>query len=177
MSVFWWGRKWFFCVCWWWNFSEPSPTLDWWNYKGPNQCWLEDWESRISCRLCEGHHKAEQWWFFLLSQPVLIQSIIKEVMLGPKTMLKPKSMLSQKQFQPYWDSKVFHNCFHYWSIIDKLNYLAMFTCHDIQFVIIHVPDIALAPSQEHGEAAKYHQLFKECIQSWHAIPSKNEWCI
>ena len=50
----------------------------------------------------------------LLSQPMLIQSIFKEVELGPRMTMKAVSMPSQKLLQPYPYSKVFDNCFHYW---------------------------------------------------------------
>ena len=61
----------------------------------------------------------------LLSQPLLIQSILKEVGLGPRMMWKTVPAPSQKILQPYPDSKVVDNRFHYQLIIGELNYLDM----------------------------------------------------
>ena len=62
-----------------------------------------------------------------LSQPALIQSIIKDVKLGPRASLKPVQAPSTKILHHAFRSKDFNNRFHYRSVIDKLNYLAGFT--------------------------------------------------
>ena len=99
--------------------------------------------------------KQNNYGSILLLQPALIQSILKEVGLGPRMALKTVPMLSQKILQPYPDSKVFNNCFHYWLIMGKLDYLAMLTCPDIQFVIHSCVSYCTCPNQEHGEAVEY----------------------
>ena len=90
----------------------------------------------------------------LLLQPMLIQSILKEVGLGPRMMMKLVPVPSQKLFQSYLVLKVFNNCFHYWSIIGKLNYLAMLTHLDIQLAVHSCTRYSTCPKQEHGEAVK-----------------------
>ena len=62
-----------------------------------------------------------------LSQPALIQSIIKDVKLGPRASLKPVLVPSTKRVQHALGSKDFNNKFHYRSVIGKLNYLAGLT--------------------------------------------------
>ena len=62
-----------------------------------------------------------------LSQPALIQSIIKDVQLGPRASLKPVLAPSTKIFQHTLGSKDFDNRFHYRSAIGKPNYLAGLT--------------------------------------------------
>ena len=86
---------------------------------------------------------------------MLIQSILKEVVLGLRMTLKPVLTPSQKILQPYLDSKVFNNRFHYQSIIDTLNYLTMFMYPDIQFVVHSCARYSTCPKQEHGEAVEY----------------------
>ena len=62
-----------------------------------------------------------------LSQQALIQSIIKEIKLGPRASLKPVLVPSTKILQHALGSKDFVNRFHYRSFISKLNYLAGLT--------------------------------------------------
>ena len=126
-------------------------TLDWWSYKGSNQYWIENWGLKISCRLCGVYIERNNDGKILLLQPMLIQSILKKVGLGPRMMLKPVPTSSQKLLQPYLSSKVFKNCFHYWSLIGKLNYLAMLTPPDIQVVVHSCARYSTCPKQKHGE--------------------------
>ena len=60
-----------------------------------------------------------------LSQPALIQSIIKDIKLGPRASLKPVPAPSTKILQHALGSKDFDKRFHYRSVIGKLNYLVV----------------------------------------------------
>ena len=79
-----------------------------------------------------------------LSQPVLIDNIIKDIGIGP----------GSKILHYFTESPDFGH-FHYWSVIAKFNYLAELTRPDIQFAVHSCARFSTFAKHEHGEATKY----------------------
>ena len=60
-----------------------------------------------------------------------------------------------KDFAFYLDSEPFDNHFYYKSIIGKVNYWIMLTCHDKQFAVYSCASFSTCPEEEHGDAVEY----------------------
>ena len=70
-----------------------------------------------------------------LSQPALIDTIIKDASIRPHTTIKYVSAFSSRILQYFTEYPDFDGHFHYWSLISKLNYLAQLKRLDIQFAV------------------------------------------
>ena len=88
-------------------------------------------------------------------QTALIQSIIKDIKIGPRASLKPMLAPSTKILQHTLRSKDFDNKLYYRSVIGKLNYLAGLTQPDIQYAVHACARFSANPKQKHGEAIEH----------------------
>ena len=80
-----------------------------------------------------------------ISQPTLIQCIIKNINLGPRAS-KPVPSPSTKNLQHAVESKDFNVRFYYRSVVGKLNYLAGWLNLTFNLPSISVQDLALIPN-------------------------------
>ena len=91
---------------------------------------------------------------FSLSQPHLIQSIIKDMNLPPHTNPKDMPALISKPLQPDPNGKPFSQTWSYRSIIGKLNFLEKSTWPDIAYAVHQCARFTTDPRASHDEAVK-----------------------
>lgn len=90
-----------------------------------------------------------------LTQPALIQSILRDIGFGPNTSTKPVPAASSRILHYHHDSPDFDGHFNYRSAIGKLNYVAQLTHPEIAFAVHACARFSTCPKKEHGEAVEY----------------------
>jgi hypothetical protein len=96
-----------------------------------------------------------------LSQPHLIDDILRDVNLSKRSPGKTTPAASTKILHRNSSSPAFDNQFNYRSVIGKLNFLEKCTCPDISYAVHQCARFSADPRKPHGEAimhiAKYLQ--------------------
>jgi hypothetical protein len=96
-----------------------------------------------------------------LSQPHLIDDILRDVNLSKRSPGKTTPAASTKILHRNSSSPAFDNQFNYRSVIGKLNFLEKCTCPDISYAVHQCARFSANPRKPHGEAimhiAKYLQ--------------------
>jgi hypothetical protein len=90
-----------------------------------------------------------------LSQPALIQDIIKDMNTGPLTSPKPVPARSSRILHYFPESPNFSGPFDYQSAVGKLNYVAQLTRPDIAYAVHQCARFSTCPKKEHGDAIEY----------------------
>ena len=91
----------------------------------------------------------------LLTQPHLIDQVIKDLKLPDNTATKSTPAASSKLLSRHSDSKPFDGSFHYRSVIGKLNYLEKGSRPDIAFIVHQCARFCESPRVEHGDAIRW----------------------
>jgi hypothetical protein len=90
-----------------------------------------------------------------LTQPHLIDQILKDVKMPEATVSKPTTMASSKILTRHPNSQDFDNSFHYRSVIGKMNYLEKGSRPDIAYATHQCARFSSCPKKEHGEAVRW----------------------
>jgi Reverse transcriptase (RNA-dependent DNA polymerase) len=90
-----------------------------------------------------------------LTQPQLIESILKELRLDDTAKRKNTPAASSKILARYNDSEPFDDSFHYRRVIGKLNYLEKSTRPDIAYAVHQCARFSSDPKIEHGRAVRW----------------------
>jgi Reverse transcriptase (RNA-dependent DNA polymerase) len=89
-----------------------------------------------------------------LTQPQLIDSIIRDLHLDDSSNRRNVPALSTKQLHAHLDSDPHDDSFHYRSVIGKLNYLEKSTRPDLGYAVHQCARFASNPKIEHTKAVK-----------------------
>jgi hypothetical protein len=93
---------------------------------------------------------------FILSQPHLIDSILKDLRLDKGNVTtKDIPAASSSLLSRHLTSDVFDGHFNYRSVVGKLNYLESNTRMDISFAVHQLARFSADPRVPHGNAAKW----------------------
>ena len=90
-----------------------------------------------------------------LTQPHLIDQIVKDLNFQSNTKPKSTPASSSKLLSRHSDSPDFDGSFNYRSVIGKLNYLEKGTRPDIAYITHQCARFSTCPKKEHGEAIKW----------------------
>jgi len=90
-----------------------------------------------------------------LTQPHLIDQVIKDLKLPENATTKSTPAASSKLLSRHSDSKPFDGSFHYRSVIGKLNYLEKGSRPDIAFIVHQCARFCETPKVEHGNAIRW----------------------
>jgi hypothetical protein len=90
-----------------------------------------------------------------LTQPHLIDQILKDLRLDEKAKTKAIPAMSSKILHKHRDSEPFDNSFNYRSVIGKLNYLEKATRPDIAYAAHQCARWTSCPKKEHGKAVRW----------------------
>ena len=91
---------------------------------------------------------------FSLTQPHLIDSILKDLHFQPNTRPADTPALTTKILQPDADGKPFDQSWEYRSIIGKLNFLEKSTRPDIAYAVHQCARFSAAPKESHAHAVR-----------------------
>jgi len=90
-----------------------------------------------------------------MTQPHLIEQILKDLSFQANTKSKPTPASSSKLLSRHSESEPFDNAFHYKSIIGKLGYLEKGTRSDLSYIVHQCARFSADPKKEHGEAIRW----------------------
>jgi len=90
-----------------------------------------------------------------LTQPHLIDQILKELRLEDNASIKETPAPSSKLLSRHSNSKDFDGPFNYRSIIGKLNYLEKGSRSDIAYITHQCARFSSCPKEEHGRFVKW----------------------
>ncbi|CAJ1929167.1 unnamed protein product [Cylindrotheca closterium] len=90
-----------------------------------------------------------------LTQPHLIDQILKDLNMQEDTATRPIPAASSKLLSKHSDSPEFDGSFHYRSVIGKLNYLEKGSRPDIAYIVHQCARFSTCPKKEHGKAVRW----------------------
>ena len=94
-----------------------------------------------------------------LSQPHLIEDILKQTHIAERHLAKTTPAMSSKILHRHEQEESFNNRFHYRSVVGKLNYLDKGTRPDISYAAHQCARHSQDPKKSHGEAILHHAKY------------------